>query len=221
MTKRLKSDMKVLIRALVNEVIMGTTHLAIVNGLNEADPVVLGTASVFFGLTIRGHLEAAQMYAAKLFDTHRDAETIHTLLSAAGQNAHLFSNATSQQVDRAVGMARQRIKQLDPIMKSVRARRNKVLAHLDPETVRDAVKVAKDARLTLADLSKVFDAAHGIVNEISILWMKTSHLRSFPFDDDYKHALDLIAEAECARIQKYERDFKAKWTAARPKGCPS
>jgi hypothetical protein len=51
------------------------------------------------------------------------------------------------------------------------------------------------------------------------MWMNTSHVRSFPFDDAYRRALDRIAEAECARIQKYEAEFKVKWTGARPKGC--
>lgn len=61
MARTLMPDVKQLLKALVNEAILGNTHLAIVNGLKDADPVVLGTASVFFGLTLRAHLEAAQM----------------------------------------------------------------------------------------------------------------------------------------------------------------
>ncbi len=219
MAKTLRPDVKQLLNGLMREVLLGNTHLAIVNGLREADPVVLGTAGVFFGLTITAHLQAAQMCAAKLFDTHRGAETIHTLLRTAEQNTHLFTNASPQVVHTAVRAGRQRVRGLDRVMKAVRIRRNKVLAHLDPETVRDPVKLVQNARLTLDDLLKIFDAAGEIVNEISRLYMDATHLTTFPFQDDYKHALKLVGEAKCAEIRKYEDEYKAQWTGARPKDC--
>jgi hypothetical protein len=219
MARTFRPDLKLLLRALANEVINGTAHLRIVTGLRDADPVVLGTASYFFGLTIRAHLEAAQMYAAKLFDISRGAETIHTLVAAAEQNTQLFGNGNPREVDMAVRAACQRIKRLDPVMRAVRSRRNKVLAHLAPETVRDPVKVARDARLTLKDLSKILDTAGRIVNLISMLYSNEAHLIRFPFDDDYKLVLERITESECSRIRKYENEGKAKWVGARPKSC--
>ena len=130
MTKTLRPDVKQLLNGLMREILIGNTHLAIANGLRDADPVVLDTAGVFFGLTFTAHLEAAQMYAAKLFDRHRDAETIHTLLRTAEQNTRLFTNGSPQEVLMAVRAAKQRVIALDRIMKPLRTRRNKVLAHL-------------------------------------------------------------------------------------------
>ena len=86
MRKTLRPDVKQLLNALMREVLLGNTHLSIANGLRDADPGVLDIAGVFFGLTFTAHLEEAQMHAAKLFDTHRDSETIHTLLRTAEQN---------------------------------------------------------------------------------------------------------------------------------------
>ena len=215
-----RPDLKQLLNGLMREVLLGNTHLAIANGLREADPVVIGTAGVFFGLTLTAHLEAAQMYAAKLFDTHAGAETIYTLLAAAGHNTNLFTNGRPQEVRTAVRTAKQRVRGLDPVMKAIRTRRNKILAHLDPETVRDPAKLFRDARLTLEDLSKIFSVAGEIVNEISRLYMNATQLTTFPFQDDYKHALKLVAEAKCAEIRKYEDEYKTQWTGPRPKGCP-
>jgi AbiU2 len=220
MTKTLRPDVKQLLNALMREVLLGNTHLSIANGLRDADPVVLDTAGVFFGLTFTAHLEAAQMYAAKLFDTHRDAETIHTLLRTAEQNTHLFTNRSPQDVRTAVRDAKRRVIGLDRIIKPLQARRNKVLAHLAPETVIDPVKLIRDAKLTLDDLLEIFNAAGEIVNEISRLYMDATHLTAFPSHDDYKHALKLVAEAKCAEIRKYEDEYKTPWTGARPKNCP-
>jgi len=221
MPKILRPDLKQLLNALMTEVLLGNTHLSIANGLREADPVVLDTAGVFFGLTLTAHLEAAQMYAAKLFDTHRGAETIDTLLAAAGRNTHLFANGTPQEVRAAARSAKHRVRGLDPVMKAVRVRRNKMLAHLDPETVCDPVKLLRDTKLTLDDLSKVFGVSGEIVNEISRLYMDATHLMRFPKHDDYKHALKLVADAKCAEIRKYEDEYKTQWTGARPKDCPT
>ncbi len=55
MTKALRPDVKQLLNALMREVLLGNTHLSIANGLREADPVVLDTAGVFFGLTLTAH----------------------------------------------------------------------------------------------------------------------------------------------------------------------
>src|SRR2546422_581612 len=142
MARTFRPDLKQLLRALANEVTFGNAHLRIVTGLRDADPTVRGTASYFFGLTIRAHLEAAQMYAAKLFDTDPGAETIHTLLRTAEKNPRLFTNGNPQEVNSAVRAATQQVIGVEPVLKAVRIRRNKALAHLDPETVRDAVKVA-------------------------------------------------------------------------------
>jgi hypothetical protein len=50
MTKTVRPDLKQLLTGLMPEVLLGNTHLAIAKGLRDANPVVLGTAGVFFGL---------------------------------------------------------------------------------------------------------------------------------------------------------------------------
>src|SRR5215472_240010 len=89
--------------------------------------------------------------------------------------------------------AKHRVRRLNPVMKAVRIRRNKMLAHLDPETVCDPVRLFRDAKLTVDDLATIFGVAGQIINEISRLYMNATHLTAFPFQDDYKLALKLIA----------------------------
>jgi len=54
---------------------VGKSYLAIAKGLLNTDSVLLDGARTFFGLTIDGSLELAQMAIAKLYDRTRGAVT--------------------------------------------------------------------------------------------------------------------------------------------------
>jgi hypothetical protein len=131
------------LNSLKHEVVFGKGYLCIAKGLGEADPVVLGTANTFFGLTVESCLQMSQMFAAKLYDKTKGAVTVKFLLQEAASQAGMFKYGTSQEVSADIKEAEVRIAGLGTILKSVQDRRNESLAHLDPNTVKDPAGLAK------------------------------------------------------------------------------
>jgi hypothetical protein len=63
-----------------------------------------------------------------------------------------------------------RVISLQPILDSIRERRNKWLAHLDPETVSDPATLTRRTKLTIPDLVRTFKETEDIVLEMSSLY---------------------------------------------------
>ena len=120
----------------------------------------------------------------------------------------MFKYGTPEDVSAAVTDAETRIASLDQILKSVQARRNQALAHLDPSAVTDPASLNANAKLTLAELERVFEETGAILNEFSRLWQDTTFIIRLIDGDDFKSALDLIADARHAQADKYESEFK-------------
>ena len=99
-------------------------------------------------------------------------------------------------------------------------RRNKWLAHLDPDTVRDPAALATKAKLSIPDLDLAFQETEKILLELSSLYEGVIGELQFLGGDDYKVALDWIRKAKCAYIERFEREHGVgSWTSARPKDC--
>ena len=69
---------------------VGKAYFNIARGLLKADPYLLQTAPTFFGLTIDGSLELAQMAVARLYDKTKGAVTIRTMLRYAAEQPSTF-----------------------------------------------------------------------------------------------------------------------------------
>jgi hypothetical protein len=110
-------------------------------------------------------------------------------------------------VSLAVKDSEGRIDGLREILKSVQKRRHEAIAHLDPRTVVDPVGLATRAKLTIADLKKVFDETSIILNKVLRLWKDTYASLEFIGSDDYETALELIADAKHAQVDKWEEEF--------------
>lgn len=206
-----------LLTSLIHEVLCGKAYLEIAKGLAGADPVVLSTSRTFFGLTLQASLQMSQMFAAKLYDKKAGTITVISLLHAAEFYAGVFKHGTQQEVCDAVKGAQKRMAELLPILTAVRNRRNQAIAHLDPKTVTEPKALETEAKLTVKDLEKIFAETGAILNEFSRLWKDTTAVMEFIDDDDYTMALDLIADAKHAQVDKYEAEFKQPCPFPRPK----
>lgn len=214
---KVKPTVGEILTSLKHEVVFGKAYLGIAKGLGEADSVVLGTAGTFFGLTVEACLHMAQMFAAKLYDETRGAVTVKSLLKAAQSQAGTFKHGTAQEVSTAIKEAETRVAGLVAILKPVKDRRNQSLAHLDPRTVIDPAGLAQRAKLTFADLGKVFDESGAILNEFSRLWEDMTTVMTLVDGTDYTGALSRIAEAKHIEADKYEAEFKEIAPFPRPK----
>lgn len=76
------------------------------------------------------------------------------------------------------------------------------------------------AKLTMPDLERVFRETERILLKLSLLHGGTiSSELKYMDRDDYELALNWIRLANCAQIEKYEREFHTNWDGPRPKDC--
>jgi hypothetical protein len=216
-----KPTLKQVLDALKRQVLVGKAYLNLAQGLLQADPAVTQGSGTFWGLTIDGSLEHAQMAAARLYDRTEGTVTVRSMLFQAAQSAQIagtFQRGDSQDVTAAILQSVQRVISLQPVLRSIQRRRNKWLAHLDPATVVDPVALSTKAALTIPDIERVFKVTEEIILTMSSLYEGTIGELRFLGGDDYKSALEWIRKAKCAFIQNYEKEF-GEWTGPRPSDC--
>jgi hypothetical protein len=214
-----KPTLKQTLEALRRQVLVGKSYFNIARGLLKADPYLLQTAPTFFGLTIDGSLELAQMAVARLYDKTRGAVTIRTMLRDAAEQLSTFQYATLKEAEEAVLKSAQRVILIQPILDAIRRRRNEWLAHLDPETVANPATLAARAQLTMPDLEKAFSETEGIVVEVFVRHLGVFGELVFIGGDDYEVALDWIRSAKCTFIENYEKEFGHPLEGPRPSDC--
>ena len=191
--KKSNPTLKDLLSTLTTEVVLARTHLGIAKRLRAARPVVLSAAPTFFAVTHNAHLDAAQMYAAKLYDKTKNAITVRTVLDEAEHVAGSFPNSSPQDVRRIVCAARSRIVKFESTLSALENRRNEYLAHLDVKTIADQTALYTRASLTFDGLDNLLVETGNILNDISQLYDGTLAVLELPDSDDCEKILRLIS----------------------------
>lgn len=212
-----RPTLKQILDALRSEVLVGKAYLELAQGLLAADPVVLETARTFFGLTVNGSLELAQMSVARIYDRTRGAVTIRSMLDEARGQLTAFKNATPKEAEAAILKATMAVDALQPILESIRNRRNAWLAHLDPRTVADPKALGVKAKLTIPDLEQAFQKTEKILVELYSRFEGVFGELRFIDGDDYNMALDWIRSAKCTFFENYEKEFGHPLDGPRPR----
>ena len=215
-----KPTFKQVLDALKRQVLVGKSYLGIAKGLLNTDPVLLDGARTFFGLTIDGSFELAQMAIARLYDRTRGAVTIPLMLGRAADEISSFQRGDREQIVEAIKKAQDTVTGLESVLASIHVRRNEWLAHLDPRTVANLAALAARAKLDIPDLDHAFKETEEIVLEMSSLYEGVIGDLHFLGDDDYKSALNWIRKAKCAYIEGFEREHgPGSWKEPRPQDC--
>jgi hypothetical protein len=206
-----------IISTLMYQLVVGQAHLAVVKGLANSDPVVLNSATVFFGMSIDSHLYSAQMHAARLYDdTHKEV-TVKTLLERAGKEKTKYGSAS--EVKKAIADSEKKLSELAGPLKALANHRNTRLAHTDPRTITDPVKVAAAAGTSFPDLQKIFKETGNILNELSRLYRDTTGSLEIIGQEDYKTVIEFVSDAKCRQIKQYEDEFHETAPFPKPEGC--
>jgi AbiU2 len=215
-----KPTLKQILEALKTQVLVGKFYLGLAQGLVRADPVILQTAPIFFGLTTNGSLELAQMAVARLYDKTSGAVTVQAMLAQAILDIGSFQQGTEQQVSEAIAGSKKVVLRLEPVLDAIRRRRNEWFAHLDPRSVADPKALAAEARLTIPDLERALKETEEMLVKLTCLYDGTFGELRFIGGDDYETALNWIRVAKCAWVENYEKKFGVgSWTGPRPKDC--
>lgn len=213
-----KPTLKQILDALKRQVLVGKSYLNVAKGLLAADPFILQGSETFFGLTMDGSLELAQMAIARLYDRTRGSVTIPAMLARAANEVSSFQRGDRQQIVQAITDSENAVTGLELVLTSIHKRRNEWLAHLDPRTVRDPTALAVKAKLGIPDLDRAFRETEKMLLDICSLYEGVTGELEFLGGNDYEHALDWIRKAKCTSIENYEKEFGA-WTGPRPKDC--
>lgn len=214
-----KPTLKQTLEVLRRQALVGKSYLSLAMGLLKADPYILQTSPTFFGLTIDGSLELAQMAVARLYDKTRGAVTVRSMLHEAAGQLATFQNATPREAEATIMKSALTVIALQPILDSIRKRRNEWLAHLDPQTVADPKALGARAKLTVPDLELAFQKTEEILVELYSRFEGVFGELEFIGGDDYKAALDWIRCAKCKFIENYEKEFGVPLTGPRPQDC--
>jgi hypothetical protein len=157
---------------LFHEVIAGTAYLNAAKSLAEASkshPVMMRASPSFFNLTTRAHLEAAQLCAARLFDSHGDCAGIPWLLKQAKHRPAEFSHRAANELKDAIAEAEEICAAKARVVAAIKHGRDRWLAHLDRRTIREPEQFEKDAQLTYSELEELFACASRILNTMADL----------------------------------------------------
>src|SRR6266446_5358506 len=216
-----KPTLKQILDVLKRQVLVGKSYLDLAKGLLEADAAIRDTAPTFFGLTIDGSLELAQMTIARLYDdATRGSVTIRRMLVRAAEEVASFQRGDEHSVRAEIAKRKAAIVALGPVLESIRQRRNEWLVHLDPRTVTNPASLSAKAKLSIPDLECVFKETEDILLKLSSLYEGVIVELQFLGGDDYKMALNWIRSAKCRSIENFEKEFGVgSWTGQRPKDC--
>ena len=161
MQHRDKDEMETLLDELEKQVRVGKMHFWVWRDLGKflsKDPELGYEAPGFSQLTLRAHMDEAFPHMSKLFDKSSDVVKLSDLLERAKQNAGKFTRISPVQVRKQLLPEwREKIDQMQKDVEPVRVRRNKLLAHLDPEAISDFPAVAEESKITVDELEKLYD----------------------------------------------------------------
>ena len=199
------------LKSLYDEVLIGRAHLTIAQGLakcHNEDPPITNVAPAFFGLSITAHLEAAQLYAAKLFEKNsKESLSLVSMLEHIENTPSILTGVSEERALEIVQSCRALISGVVDRLTPLRVRRDKILAHLDRETVTDPAKITVRAELYFKDLERFFQVAAVGVSRISGRQLFDDEQVRLMNESDYEQAIRRIGEAKHAEAAKYEHEF--------------
>lgn len=219
-----ESDLGQTIQRMFQEVIIGKAYLSIARGLSEKlheDPALAKTASTFFTLSLAALMGQSQLCAARLFDRSGDSLSVYEVLRRAEGQIENFKDATPEEALSAIREARKQMKAKGAVLRRLKVRRDKVIAHLDLRHSQNPDEFAEQIKLSYGELEQLFKLAGDILNDISGRYMSATSMLE-PLDlHDYRNALELIAKAKRTQIAEYEERF-GTWPHPefRPKDSP-
>jgi hypothetical protein len=193
--------------ALADECFHGGIHLDICEGLLKMDPFIGNHAPVFWMYTFYAHLNAAQMFAIKLFDTHSDAVTVPQFVEMARLRASKFAHATEAQVLECISQAEVQVAELQPSIKILRDRRNDFIAHISSTLVFNRKLLEQGKLLTMPQIREVLLSGGHILNDFLQIWCKKSNQLRDSDSGDYKKVVAIVSKHLCDEAARYEAEF--------------
>jgi hypothetical protein len=217
--QKLTIDFAGMMAWLMTQVMYGKAHFGIAAGLYCADKVVLKTAPRFFELTAGAHVNEAVMCAARIFDRDARSLSVHVLFAEVSRIAAARTDGMGKKLNVAVTDGRKSIVGMERILKALRLKRNKSIAHSDTDSMNDPEPYFRDSFVNFGELNTLFEEIASILNRIgSARGLKLREMK-LSGTYDFERALGLIADAKCAQAEAYEEKYGRPYNRPVPKKC--
>jgi hypothetical protein len=141
------------------------------------------------------------------------------LLNRADKEAGGAKYGTPDEVKETIVSSEKALCTLAGPLKALTTRRNSWLAHTDPRTLTDPVKMAAAARINFPDLKRIFSKTGKLVNEFSRLFRDTTSMIDLIDQTDYETVIEFVSKVKCEQVRQYEAEFKQRAPFPRPRGC--
>jgi len=208
--KQTQPPVAALLQRLHREGWLGWTHLRIWMQLRDyfqREGNVGGTAPTFFTATAAAHLDAAILHACRLVDDHKDAASVAYLLNVAEAVPKLFRFVPREKISKAVKRDRDKLERLRKLAAGLRVRRDKLLAHLDRQTIKEPEAVQKLCEFKIKDLELLFESLGEMVNRYEGFWSDGEVLWELIGWEDFR-VLTLLAEEGVAARRARRRALR-------------
>ncbi len=158
------------------------------------NPEIKKLAPVFWEASGSALAEVAQLWTFKLFDPDSQL-TVPSLLDQAAGLRTQFSDATPQEADAIVQMAKTKIA-LTPTdhREQIQSKRNKLIAHLDRRLILDRAKIEPDLIVTWSDINLELGIAESILTELSERFRGIKPVFDVPGADDYNRVVEAVMQ---------------------------
>jgi hypothetical protein len=181
---------------------LGWSHLRIWKQMRDylrAHHDIAESAPAFFSLTAVAHFNAAILHMVRLLDKHKKAAGIEYLLNLAESQAKGFAHATTKQVLEQVKSDREILNDLRNRAAPLKARRDKLLAHLDRKNITDPKKLELLFRFEIDDLHGLYQSLSELVNRYEGLWSDAEELWELIGWEDFQNLVTLAERGQAAK----------------------
>lgn len=208
------ADLQALLSTMANELVDANVYLKLHQDLGTSAKDhgrEFNQARAFWGLTMQANMDAAVFRACKIYDQHRGALGLKSLLETIKANVHVFSEPNFRQrlagnpfVDSLAAENRvpDRV-ELDkdivyvsegsnPMVRNLVGLRNKLYAHRASREVLNATDLSATYPLTSADVHDLLHCGMEIVNRYSQLFSAQAYSAQMIGHDDYKTVLGAL-----------------------------
>jgi len=224
------SDLKFLLDALADELVMGAIYFKLYQDLIEAKNGEYGReisqSWTFWSLTLRSLIDATVYRICKAYDHNRDSLNLRNFLELVRERQDVFDQdkfrerlkdnpyVDSLAKDTRLPDAARLEADLEfvqvksnPLVKRLVTWRDKFYAHRDPEHALDPTVFDP---LLVSDVETLVKEGMRIINHYSSLYAATTHSTLMVGRDDYLSVLKAVRE----RLERYEAEFQREMNLA-------
>lgn len=156
----------------------------------------------FFAFTRDGLLECAVSNLMKLYDVHKDANSIHKYLNFVEQNmGRLFKKEHHQELRKVIKQDRANLSSEKKVLNNLKIWRDKRLYHLEKEYAGDLTQVFREYIISIEEFDRLYSLARDLLNRYSKYFDDESFIMEYiMLDTEFKNLVQQLTAGKTDAI---------------------